>query len=497
MRVAAYCRVSTDKTDQMNSLETQKKFFLEFTRRNQYQLADLYADEGISGTKIKNRKEFQRLMEDAGKGLFDMVAVKDISRFARNTVDFLQSIRTLKGLGIETTFLTANMTVLGNSEFVLTIFGALAQEESANTSKRVKFGKKMNAQKGRVPNLVYGYDKTPGDYFHLQINLQEAFQVRRIYDWYEKEGYGAGKIAGLLNARGYQTKRGCQWSQNAVCRILTNPLYTGKVINGKEEVADFLTGARVEKEQEEWMVAQRPELKIIEPSQFERVQEILCRRRETFQTDRKRHSSRYLFSTLIQCKECGWSYRRIQRTYKNTYVRWTCSGRSQNGVKSCHNHVTVDETVLIQEIQDYFIHLLERQGVKIREIRKEMEKQLSLQKTEKEEEKQWVFHLRKLEKRREKYREMFLEDLIEKEELRQRTETIGEEIRELKEKIGALHPGEGTKEQIRQILKEQFQELRDFLSFEELGNGQIKQLVEKIEIDGEGRVQIYLKKAKL
>lgn len=159
--------------------------------------------------------------------------------------------------------------------------------------------------------------------------------------------------------------------------------------------------------------------------------------------------------------------------------------------------MTVDETVLIQEIQDYFIHLLERKGVKIREIRKELEKQLSLQKTEKEEEKQLVLHLRKLEKRREKYREMFLEDLIEKEELRQRTETIGEEIRELKEKIGALHPGEGTKEQIRQILKEQFQELRDFLSFEELGNGQIKQLVEKIEIDGEGRVQIYLKKAKL
>ena len=104
-----------------------------------------------------------------------MVGVKDISRFARNTVDFLQSIRTLKALGIETTFLTANMTVLGNSEFVLTIFGALAQEESANTSKRVKFGKKMNAQKGRVPNLVYGYDKTPGDYFHLRVNLQEAY----------------------------------------------------------------------------------------------------------------------------------------------------------------------------------------------------------------------------------------------------------------------------------------------------------------------------------
>ena len=170
MNIAAYCRVSTDKSDQLNSLEAQKKFFAEFTERNGHNLVRLYADEGISGTKIKNRKEFQRLMRDAKQGLFEMVVVKDISRFARNTVDFLQSIRALKALGIETTFLTANMTVLGNSEFVLTIFGALAQEESANTSKRVKFGKKLNAEKGRVPNIVYGYDKTIGDYFNLEIN---------------------------------------------------------------------------------------------------------------------------------------------------------------------------------------------------------------------------------------------------------------------------------------------------------------------------------------
>ena len=163
MNIAAYCRVSTDKSDQLNSLEAQKKFFTEYTEKNGHNLVRLYADEGISGTKIKNRKEFLRLMRDAKHGLFDMVVVKDISRFARNTVDLLQSIRTLKALGIETTFLTANMTVLGQSEFVLTIFGALAQEESANTSKRVKFGKKMNAEKGRVPNIVYGYDKTIGD----------------------------------------------------------------------------------------------------------------------------------------------------------------------------------------------------------------------------------------------------------------------------------------------------------------------------------------------
>lgn len=123
MNIAAYCRVSTDKSDQINSLETQKKFFQEYTEKNGHKLVRVYADEGISGTKIKNRKEFQQLMEDSKRGMFDMVVVKDISRFARNTVDLLQSVRTLKALGIEMTFLTANMTVLGQSEFVLTILG--------------------------------------------------------------------------------------------------------------------------------------------------------------------------------------------------------------------------------------------------------------------------------------------------------------------------------------------------------------------------------------
>lgn len=147
MNIAAYCRVSTDKADQLNSLEAQKEFFSEYTKRTGDTLVRLYADEGISGTKIKNQKEFLRMMTDAEHGLFDMVVVKDISRFARNTVDLLQNVRKLKSLGIETQFLTTNMTSMGNSEFVLTIFGALAQEESANTSKRVKFGKKMNAEK--------------------------------------------------------------------------------------------------------------------------------------------------------------------------------------------------------------------------------------------------------------------------------------------------------------------------------------------------------------
>ena len=136
MIIAAYCRVSTDSNEQLESLANQKAFFAEYARRSGHRLFRVYADEGISGTSLKKRDEFLRLLHDAEQGLFEMVVVKDVSRFSRNTVDALQSVRHLKHMGIHTLFLTANMDTMGDSEFVLTLFSALAQEESNNLSKR-------------------------------------------------------------------------------------------------------------------------------------------------------------------------------------------------------------------------------------------------------------------------------------------------------------------------------------------------------------------------
>lgn len=154
----------------------------------------------------------------------------------------------------------------------------------------------MNAEKGRVPNLVYGYDKIIGEYFDMSINPAEAKIVRQIYDWYTNEGHGSAKISNMLNERGLKTKRNCNWSQNAVSRILTNELYTGKIINGKQEVSDFLTGARRQKEEADWMVTKRPDLRIIEPEQFQKAQEILSDRHRAFQIKGERHSNKYLLA---------------------------------------------------------------------------------------------------------------------------------------------------------------------------------------------------------
>ena len=493
MNIAAYCRVSTDKTDQLNSLEAQKEFFSEYTKRTGDKLVRLYADEGISGTKIKNRKEFLRMMADAERGLFDMVVVKDISRFARNTVDLLQNIRKLKALGIETQFLTANMTSMGNSEFVLTIFGALAQEESANTSKRVKFGKKMNAEKGRVPNIVYGYDKIPGDYFNLSINEEEAAVIRQIYKWYIQDGYGTARISGFLNERGLKTKRNCQWSQNAVCRILTNELYTGKIINGKQEVTDFLTGQRKEKDETDWMVVERPELRIIEPETFEQAQQTMQARGKAFRVDKERQSNKYLFSTLIKCKECGWSFRRTVRTYKNTYVRWVCSGHNGKGADSCPNAVALDEEELIQTLQKYFSDLLESKKNVIRHITNEFQRVYKAKDENLNYEKELNARLSKLQKTRQRYMDMYADDLISREELNEKIGGMRKEIEGLESelKMVSYHLTKG--EQLESILNRTFREIEDISDVGEMGNAQLKKIIQKIEVDKDGNVDIYLR----
>ena len=493
MNIAAYCRVSTDKEDQLNSLETQKEFFLEYTKRTGDNLIKLYADEGISGTKIKNRKEFQRMLADAEKGLFDMVVVKDISRFARNTVDLLQSVRKLKSLGIETQFLTANMTSMGNSEFVLTIFGALAQEESANTSKRIKFGKKMNAEKGRVPNIVYGYDKTIGDYFNLSINEEEAKVIRQMYKWYTEEGFGGAKIANMLNERGVKTKRGNNWSQNSVCRILTNEIYNGKIINGKEEVSDFLTGQRKEKDESEWLVTIRPELRIIDDETFDRAQEILKGRHDSFKMTHERQSNKHLFSTLIKCKECGWSFRRTVRQYKNTYIRWVCSGHNGRGADSCPNAITVDEEELIQVLQEYFQDVLGKKKKVIDHVIKEFQRVYKAKDENVEYEKELTTELNRLRKAREKYMDMYTDDLISREELNEKIGGMRKEIDRLENELKMVSYNLTKGEQLEAILNSTFKEMEDITDVHEMTNTQLKRLINKIEVDKDGNVDIYLR----
>ena len=375
IKVAAYCRVSTDKDDQLASLEAQKEFFKNYARLNDFELVELYADEGISGTKLKNRAAFRKMLADAREGRFERVFVKDISRFSRNALDFLKSIRELKAMGIKCDFVNSNLST-EDGEFTLGVLALVAQEESANISRRVKFGKAKNAKNGKVPNFVYGYDKLPGELFRLVINEEEAEVVRRIYHLYADEEYGAGKIAGMLNDEGVRTKRGNPWSQNAVSRILSNPIYTGKVINGKEEVADFLTGVRAKTSPENWHISENPELKIISQETFEKAGELLETRRGRFKTQKIRESGRYPFSTLIKCGCCGYSFRRITKQFATKkYIKWACSGRNAKGKEFCKNRTIIDEETLLSRIKEYITGLYPSEEKLLKETEEEVQRQ--------------------------------------------------------------------------------------------------------------------------
>ena len=433
------------------------------------------------------------MLNDAEYDIFDVVVVKDVSRFARNTVDLLTSIRSLRAQGINVLFVNNNQQTLGESEFVITLLGAMAQEESANTSKRVKFSKKINAEKGRVPNIVYGYNKTKGDYFNLTINETEAEVIRQMYRWYTEEGYGTAKIAIMLNEQGLKTKRNCKWSANAVSTILSNELYTGKIINGKQEVADFLTSTRVDRDEADWLIVEKPELRIIGDEQFQKACELMKSRNEQFHLNHKRQSNKYLFSTLIVCKACGWSFRRVTRTYKNTYIRWVCSKHNGQGVHNCPNAVTVDEEQLIQKLDEYFLTLLQDRTRVEQFLRRKLKEACRKHIDQDEQRKTIQNRLAKLEKQRKKYLELYADDLITRTELDEKLGGSKEEVARLEEELRQAQMADMTDGDVERIIQRVMEGRKDFVSVRRLNNALLKQLIEKIEVDEDGSVDVYLR----
>ncbi len=427
MRLVAYCRVSTDKDEQLESLTNQQEFFEKFAARNNHDLIKIYSDEGISGKQMKNRKEFLQLLEDAKLGLFDMVVVKDISRFARNTVDFLIAIRELKALNIEVQFVSINQTILGNSEFVLTMFSAIAQEESANLSSRVKFGKRVNAKHGKVPNFIYGYDWI--DRFTLKINEIQAKIVREIFHMYVEEGLGSRRIAKILTNRKVPSPKGCdRWIPKTVRRILMNPIYKGVLISKKSEGINFLTGERKIIDDVSEFTFIKPELAIVSEEIFDKAQEIMAERQKQYANENpnSRVSTQYPFSTLIKCEHCGYSFtRRIAKLKSGDVSRWKCAGRNVNDSNFCPNTTVVDEDELLDEIRSYLFNCIKDKDSFIRNYESAnriyvKHEGASIAELEKE--------IAKLKSKKVKYREMYLNELIDIAELKSSIDEIDKQL---------------------------------------------------------------------
>lgn len=343
LKVAAYCRVSTDQEDQLHSFDAQVEYYTRYIKEHpNYELAGIYADEGISGTNTKKREQFKRMISDCESGKIDMVITKSISRFARNTQDCLQYSRKLKNLGIGILFEKEHISTLDSSgELLFTILSSLAQDESRNISENCKWGIRSKFKNGEMhinTHKFLGYDKVDGQ---LVINDREAKIVRRIYQeflW----GRSPREIAKGLEDEGVVGCMGAhKWYPSTVVNILKNEKHMGDALLQKSYTADFLTKKQVKNHGEVTQVYVKDSHKgIIDKETWKAVQ-LEFSRREAFVQEHGLSGYGYgrecnPFTSRIFCGECGSSYTR--HTWKNRGImQWQCKNHMTNGKVTCTN----------------------------------------------------------------------------------------------------------------------------------------------------------------
>lgn len=351
LKVAAYCRVSTDSEEQATSYEVQVEHYTTYIKNNPgWELAGIYADDGISGTNTKNREQFNKMIEDSMNGKIDMIITKSISRFARNTLDCLKYIRQLKDKEIPVFFEKENINTMdAKGEIMLTIMASLAQQESQSLSQNVKLGLQYRYQQGKVQvnhKRFMGYTKDEDG--NLIIVSEEAEIIKRIYREY-LEGQSLVGIGRGLEKDGILTAAGKpRWRPESVKKILQNEKYIGDALLQKTVTVDFLTKKRVKNEGHlpQYYVENSHEA-IIPKELFLQVQEEIHRRSNIYTGECKNkriYSSKYALSAITFCGDCGDIYR---RTYWNIHGRkefvWRCVTRIEQGPEVCKNRTVKED----------------------------------------------------------------------------------------------------------------------------------------------------------
>ena len=365
LRVAAYCRVSTETEEQNLSYEVQVAHYTEFIKKNtEWEFAGIFADDGISGTNTKKREEFNRMIEECMEGNIDLVITKSISRFARNTLDCLKYIRQLKEKYIAVYFEKENINTMdAKGEVLLTIMASLAQQESQSLSQNVKLGLQYRYQQGKVQvnhNRFMGYTKDEEG--NLIIVPEEAEIIKRIYREY-LEGKSLVGIGRDLEKDGILTAAGKpRWRPETIKKILLNEKYIGDALLQKTFTVDFLTKKRVKNEGHvpQYYVENSHEA-IIPKELFLQAQEELHRRSNIYtgaDKNKRIYSSKYALSTITFCGDCGDIYRRV---YWNIHGRkefvWRCVTRIEQGPEVCKNR-TVKEAELYDAVMTAINRLL-------------------------------------------------------------------------------------------------------------------------------------------
>lgn len=493
LRVAAYCRVSTDSEDQLNSYKSQVQHYTDLIKsKSEWDLAGIYADEAITGTQVTKREDFQRLINDCMNGDVDMIITKSISRFARNTLDTLKYVRMLKEKGIAVFFEEENINTLTmDGELLLVILSSVAQQEVENISANVKKGLKMKMQRGELVGFqgCLGYDYHPEDK-SISINEEEAEIVRYIFRRYI-EGAGGSVIAQELENLGYKTKRGStRWAETTVIGIIKNEKYKGDILMGKTFTLDPISKRRLDNfgEEDQFYIRDHHEA-IISEEMFEKAQEILKRRAKPRRlgTDGKREkfSRKYAFSCMLECGFCGGTLTRRSWHSGSQYnkVIWQCVTATKKGKKFCPDSKGIAEETIEQAFIESYRLLCQNNKDVLDEFIARTEETLSdsnaskqLAKVEK--------NIAALDAKRAKLVDMRLEEIIDKETYEQKYFDLSSQIEQLQKQRESLQESAETESTMKKRIAEFRRTLEENEVLDTFDRYVFESIVEKVIVGG-------------
>ena len=360
LRVAFYARVSTDFMEQLNSLENQKQYFTEYIGdMPNWEFAGGYIDEGISGVTTKKREKFNEMIDDAMDGKFDLIVTKEVSRFARNTLDSIQYTRQLLANGVAVYFQNDNINTLDeDSEFRLTIMASMAQDESRKISSRVKWGHHQAIKNGVVlgNSNIFGYRKADK---RLYIDKEQAAIVRELFELYATGKYSMKNLETYFYNKGVRNTRGNKLAHNTMANIIRNPKYMGYYVGNKVQIVDMFTKKQKFLPEEEWVIFKdetgETVPQIVSEELWKRANEVLkVRSLDVIQKQNKTNHNNLLTGKLI-CAHCGKPFYRKDSVSKKGTANsaWRCSGKIKNGAESCPS-MTIYENEIIPILEDVF-----------------------------------------------------------------------------------------------------------------------------------------------
>lgn len=379
LRVVDYSRVSTDKDEQLNSLGNQANYFSDMISSvDNWVHVHSYVDEGISGTQVYKRENFLKMIEDAKIGKFDLILTKEVSRFARNTIDSISYTQLLLNYGVIVFFVSDNInTIYPDSEFRLTLMASMAQDEVRKLSERVKFGIKRSIKDRKVGGgQIYGYIKKD---CRLFINEDEAPAIRMLFSLYSSGEYGFKKIGEVLASKGYYTKKGKKFSDMTLKKMLRNPRYKGFYTANMSEVQDYKTHKKIMKPKDEWIIEKDISGRvpsIVSEELWNKANKIYCVRNskwnknvlnKEFYLENRKYTSKFF------CAEHNVSFIRTASGKRKSNPVWQCNRYLRNGIKGCstprifEKHIDYIFSILLEQLIDnkeYLIDIIIKDYIK-------------------------------------------------------------------------------------------------------------------------------------